>query len=420
MSDWITTIKQSVGGHTHAEINAADAGMLLTDTELIYISISGMQRARLIEIAKVARENGELVISSTERPLIRGTIQTDKETLSNFFSQVRQVAAWARERRTVILDSPSAIPMDSSFIGRTPDVPVQRPELPDPVAQIPVTPPSRPMVTVSQSLSGELQSPTAPPLPRSDFGRGAPPPPPALRSPEEMTAQDRPRISTSPAKMSERRNEAIRLEYAGFWMRFLAYLIDAILLGIGSSILSNLFIGSSLEALVRLATLGNSADSYLVLQQLGTTLSGFVTATILASVAVVILTWLYYAFLESGERQGTLGKMALGLIVTTENNQRLGFWQASFRYFAKSLIPFGITVLTLSSLFPAIGALTAALSQGADAENAAASLLGTFGAIGGISFLGGLLILAAYVMAAFTAKKQALHDILAKTLVLKK
>jgi uncharacterized RDD family membrane protein YckC len=34
--------------------------------------------------------------------------------------------------------------------------------------------------------------------------------------------------------------------------------------------------------------------------------------------------------------------------------------------------------------------------------------------------LGGLLILLTYLMAAFTAKKQALHDMMAKTLVLKK
>jgi uncharacterized RDD family membrane protein YckC len=350
--------------------------------------------------------------------LIRGAIKADKETLSNFFSQVRQVAAWSRERRTVIMENPSAIPMDSSFIGRAPDVPMQRPDMPDPIAQTPIAPQPRPMVTVSQSLGGEIQSPfQAPPPPRGDLGRGMPPLP--VRN-EDLIAQDRPRVSASTVRLSENRNEVVRLEYAGFWVRFLAYLIDAILLGIASSIISNLFLGSSLGALTQLSTLGETADSEAVLRQLGTTLSGFIGATIFATLAVTILTWLYYAFLESGERQGTLGKMAMGLIVTDENNQRLGFGQASWRYFAKSLIPFVITVMSLLSIFPAIGAITSTLGTPENAEDVVGSLLGVFGTISAISGLGGLLILVAYVMAAFTAKKQALHDMMAKTLVLKK
>jgi uncharacterized RDD family membrane protein YckC len=407
-------MKQSVGGNVHAEINSPEAGMLLTDNELVYINVSGMQRARLTEIAKVARENGELVISSSERPLIRGAIKADKEALSNFFSQVRQVAAWSRERRTVILSGPSDVPMDASFIGRAPDAPMQRPEMPDPIAQMPVAPPPppRPMVSVSPSDVPAMQ---APPV-RTDFGRGAPP----VRN-EDLIAQDRPRVAASTVKLSESRNETVQLEYAGFWVRFFAYLIDAILLGIAGSIISNLFLGSSLSALTQLATLGNSADSELVLRQVGTALSGFIGATIFASVAVAILTWLYYAFLESGERQGTLGKMAMGLIVTDENNQRLGFGQASWRYFAKSIIPFGITILSLLSIFPVVGAITTAVSSGSNNfENSLDTFLGVFGTISTISGLGSLLLLVAYVMAAFTAKKQALHDMMAKTLVLKK
>jgi uncharacterized RDD family membrane protein YckC len=325
------------------------------------------------------------------------------------------VAAWSRERRTVILSGPSDVPMDSSFIGRAPDMPVQRPEMPDPIAQMPIAapPPPRPMVSVSPSDAPPIQAP--PPI-RNDLGRGAPP----VRN-EDLIAQDRPRVAASTVRMSESRNEPVRLEYAGFWVRFFAYLIDAILLGIASSIISNLFLGSSLGALTQLATLGENPDTDLVLRQLGTALSGFVGATIFATVAVTILTWLYYAFLESGERQGTLGKMAMGLIVTDENSQRLSFGQASWRYFAKSLIPFGITVLTLLSLFPIVGAITTAVSSGSsDLDNSLDTFLGVFGTISAISGLGGLLLVVAYIMAAFTAKKQALHDMMAKTLVLKK
>ena len=85
----------------------------------------------------------------------------------------------------------------------------------------------------------------------------------------------------------------------------------------------------------------------------------------------VVVTWLYFAYLESSDRQATLGKMALGLFVTDLQGQRITFARATGRFFAKfitGLIPF---------------------------------------------FIG-------YIMAAFTEKRQALHDIIAGCLVLKK
>jgi uncharacterized RDD family membrane protein YckC len=364
-------MKQSVGGNVHAEVNSPDAGMLLTDNELVYINVSGMQRARLTEIAKVARENGELVISSSERPLIRGAIKADKEVLSNFFSQVRQVAAWSRERRTVILDSPNAIPMDSSFIGRAPDAPVQQ-QMPDPIAQMPVTPPPpRPMVTVSQSLGGEVQSPYQAQPSRGDLGRGAP-----VRN-EDVIAQDRPRVFSSTVKLSESRNEPARLEYAGFWVRFFAYLIDLILVGVATGILTLAFGG-----------LGQS-----------TTL-GF------DDFASLVLTWLYFALLESGDHRGTLGKMALGLSVGTLENERLNFGQATVRYFAR--LACALPLLVGYAILPAS---TTVLNN-----DMRSSVL----ILAGISLFGTTFVLGAYIMAAFTAKKQALHDLIAKTLVLKK
>ncbi len=353
--------------------------MLLTDTELVYINVAGMQRAKLGEIAKVARENGELVISSSERALIRGAIKTDKETLANFFSQVRQVAAWSRERRTVIIDSPSATPMDSSFIGRTPDG-LARPDLPDPIAQMPIPVITRPVVMVapSESLPPLL---SRPPDPTQSLGRGVALP----RSPDEnLIAQDRPRVVASVApRLSETRAEPERLEYAGFWVRFGAYFIDLIVLSLASGVLSLVF------------SSGNAADG------LG-----------LASLANLIFTWLYFAFLESGERQGTLGKMALGLVVTDTNQQRISFLHATGRYLARA-IP-AVVIVFGASLTLGVAALASVLSlNSTNAANALAPL------VGGAS-LALLLLLATYLMAAFTAKKQALHDLIARTLVLKK
>lgn len=50
-----------------------------------------------------------------------------------------------------------------------------------------------------------------------------------------------------------------------------------------------------------------------------------------------IVTWLYFALLESSSRQATIGKGIMGLKVTDLNGRRLSFGKASGRFFAKIL-----------------------------------------------------------------------------------
>ncbi len=96
-----------------------------------------------------------------------------------------------------------------------------------------------------------------------------------------------------------------------------------------------------------------------------------------AFIGIYILQWLYYAYFESSDKQGTFGKQAMGLYVTDTNGDRLTFQKASIRYFAR-LLP---------TLIPIIGALYS---------------------------------LADYLSQPFTEKKQTLHDMIAGTLVFKK
>jgi uncharacterized RDD family membrane protein YckC len=84
---------------------------------------------------------------------------------------------------------------------------------------------------------------------------------------------------------------------------------------------------------------------------------------------IVCIIWLYFARQESSPRMATIGKRALGLQVVDLNGQRVTFKRATGRFFGK----------ILSSPL-------------------------CFG----------------FIMAAFTEKKQALHDILAGCLVIKK
>jgi uncharacterized RDD family membrane protein YckC len=80
--------------------------------------------------------------------------------------------------------------------------------------------------------------------------------------------------------------------------------------------------------------------------------------------------WLYEAFMMSSEWQATVGKRVMSIVVTDLQGGRISFGRATGRHFAKYLSAF---------------------------------LLG----IG-------------FIMAAFTSKKQALHDIIAETLVVKR
>ena len=80
------------------------------------------------------------------------------------------------------------------------------------------------------------------------------------------------------------------------------------------------------------------------------------------------LAWAYFALFESSPMQGTVGKYALGIYVTDVHGDPIGFWRATARYWLKPL--------------------------------SSASLM------------------AGWIMAAFTRRKQALHDLLAGTLVL--
>ncbi len=94
------------------------------------------------------------------------------------------------------------------------------------------------------------------------------------------------------------------------------------------------------------------------------------TDDLLAELLITVIALMYFAALESSPRQATIGKMALGIYVTGERGERISFLRALGRNLAKYL----------SSLILYIG----------------------------------------FIMAAFTARKQALHDKIAKTLVLKR
>lgn len=107
--------------------------------------------------------------------------------------------------------------------------------------------------------------------------------------------------------------------YAGFWIRLLAYIIDALILS-AMTMPFTMFFG-----------FGDMDEQ-----------SG--------SVLGILASWMYFALFESSNWQGTPGKKALGLAVTDEAGNRISVIQATKRYAAKILgiLLFGIGVFMIA------------------------------------------------------------------------
>jgi len=129
------------------------------------------------------------------------------------------------------------------------------------------------------------------------------------------------------------------LEYAGFWSRVAALIVDNAIVTI-----------FGLALLIAAAFVGAGAVA-------------------IANLAWILVAILYWPLMESSERQATIGKQLLGIQVTDADGARLTFVRSLLRNLAKILssLPFGL----------------------------------------------------GYLLAAFTARKQALHDIITKCLVVR-
>ncbi len=113
------------------------------------------------------------------------------------------------------------------------------------------------------------------------------------------------------------------IRYAGFWLRFCAWIIDRIVLGIPFIFLLRVFFAMPNPMMFR--PRGGRLPFLFMSQSLGVELTE------------MVLRWLYFALMESSVQQGTLGKMAVGLRVTDMHGGRVSFGRATGRHFAKIL-----------------------------------------------------------------------------------
>lgn len=163
-------------------------------------------------------------------------------------------------------------------------------------------------------------------------------------------------------------NEQNQVRYAGFWLRFAAYIIDQFVISLAGFIIAVPVIIGIVAFGLNLKDINEPSDffSHNGLLMVG----GIIGLVMLAILISIVMKWLYYALMESSKYGGTLGKMAVSIKVVDMEGYKVSFARATGRYFARI-----ITNMTL--------------------------LIG-------------------YIIAGFTEKKQALHDLIASCIVIKK
>ena len=166
-------------------------------------------------------------------------------------------------------------------------------------------------------------------------------------------------------------------DYAGFWLRLVASLVDGVVLVVaGLLILKPIlllfginypsFESHSRELIEFLKENPNASFTEILETALGMSINDYIIIVITSG----IMRWLYFAIMESSSKQATLGKMSLRLQVTDMDGNRITFLRATGRHFGK--------------------------------------------------IISALIFLVGFIMAGFTEKKQALHDMMAGCLVYRK
>jgi uncharacterized RDD family membrane protein YckC len=108
-----------------------------------------------------------------------------------------------------------------------------------------------------------------------------------------------------------------KLNYAGFWIRFAAYFIDAVIITIVNVAFTFVLFGGSMFTAPET--------------------SGFFIQNLSYTLVSSVVGILYFCGMESSSRQATIGKMGVGIKVGNSRGEKISFLNALGRYFAKIL-----------------------------------------------------------------------------------
>ena len=148
---------------------------------------------------------------------------------------------------------------------------------------------------------------------------------------------------------------------AGFWKRTAAYFVDAFVVSIAAQIVQTILV---------VGFLGMNMANFTANPESMFSSAGGILLLLSIYLLPLLLFAVYYAAFHASAKQATLGKLAVGIKVVRGDGRRISLARSVARFFA--------------------------------------------------SILSGMLFLIGYVMAAFTERKQALHDLICDTLVVDK
>ena len=158
----------------------------------------------------------------------------------------------------------------------------------------------------------------------------------------------------------------VATSYAGFGARLVALIIDWIIIGVAQSFVIVPILGLIGLSFVPDLQNAESMDEAQAIGMVGA-IMGAMGSLWIVSTAISLL---YFSIMESSNAQGSVGKLALSIKVTDMDGNKISFGKAFLRSIGK--------------------------------------------------YISGMIMFIGYLMAAFTDKKQALHDMIASTLVVKK
>jgi len=176
----------------------------------------------------------------------------------------------------------------------------------------------------------------------------------------------------------------VEAEYTGVFRRIVAYIVDSIILTIFGFIVGKIVGYSTISSAFQIAS-GKAVNAQ---------------AFRIYSIVTLIIPILYFVLMESSSKQGSLGKMLLGIKITDENGGRISIVTALERYVIFGVFGLITSVLSIVQGPPKVGA--------------------TMGASTILSLIGFVYYIIILITMLSSEFKQGLHDKLAKTYVVNK
>ena len=215
--------------------------------------------------------------------------------------------------------------------------------------------------------------------------------------------------------------------YVGFWRRFVAIYVDYNIISVVPGLLGSiclfilgLFLFYYVKEGIDSATIISIISSIMsIIPDTMSTIPKYSDAIKywkdgLFILGNLIFIWLYFTIFEFSSMKATLGKWAIGAVVTDLEEERISYARSNVRFWTKPLVPVVILLIGIGIflIFPSFYVYIFQIIKSAGIFSIfyifiACVLASTIPWIG-------------FLMAGFTDKKQGLHDIIAKSLVVNK